>query len=247
MSYFEYYQKLALPPIPTKSEIINKYQQQELEDILCELIDEIDCKNLQAKLKKAIDNFVMFLTDKHDKLIDSFDTLDRSKKPFEHRLGTQENKSNREAQIYKSRFESDSHQNPTLKKRSTFASSNASVISGKSCITYSSSSRSSSSSFMKSSFKDESAESQFYDARSDNEFDVQSVLSDPDSSALPNSPYMTPLMSPLSLISPTQDHNEIISLRQEETPVLKYACGDGFWNTIARGKANKTEVETLIR
>ncbi|RCI03310.1 hypothetical protein CU098_000301, partial [Rhizopus stolonifer] len=28
--------------------------------------------------------------------------------------------------------------------------------------------------------------------------------------------------------------------------VLVFACGDGFWNTIARGKANKPEVITLV-
>ncbi|CAO3591596.1 unnamed protein product [Absidia cylindrospora] len=28
---------------------------------------------------------------------------------------------------------------------------------------------------------------------------------------------------------------------------LKFACGDGFWNTIAKGKSNKLEVELLIK
>jgi hypothetical protein len=32
----------------------------------------------------------------------------------------------------------------------------------------------------------------------------------------------------------------------EETKVLKFACGDGFWNTIANGKANKEEVVQTV-
>ncbi|ORZ06613.1 ankyrin repeat-containing domain protein, partial [Absidia repens] len=28
---------------------------------------------------------------------------------------------------------------------------------------------------------------------------------------------------------------------------LKFACGDGFWNTIAKGKSNKAEVDLLVK
>ena len=36
---------------------------------------------------------------------------------------------------------------------------------------------------------------------------------------------------------PTIEHSE---------QALTFACGDGFWNTIAKGKSNKTEVDTLV-
>ncbi|KAG2201777.1 hypothetical protein INT47_002037 [Mucor saturninus] len=249
MSYQDYYRKLSLPPVPPKSVIAQKYQQQELEDELCALIDQIDCKSLQERLQTAMDKLVLFWTDKHDRLLDSLETLEQSKKQLEHRLSIQTqhmDKSNREAQTYKARYENYAQQQRASTRRS-------SCKSGKSCVTSSSSARSSSCSssyVIRSPLVDESTEPQFYDALSDNEFDLDSVLSDPDSCTLPNSPYMTPLMSPLSIKSSTEDNNESIPspapVKEVENPVLKYACGDGFWNTIARGKTNKAEVDTLI-
>lgn len=71
----------------------------------------------------------------------------------------------------------------------------------------------------------------------EDEFDLQSVMSDSDSFTLPNSPNInTPVLSPI-----------MVSVSNNENTLLKYACGDGFWNTIARGKANKAEVDNLIR
>lgn len=246
MSYQDYYQKLSLPPVPPRSVIAQKYKKQELEDQICTLIDEIDCKSLQERLKTAMDKLVLFWGNKHDSLLDSLENLEQSKKQLEHRLSTQTqhmDKSNREAQTYKARYENYSQQQRASTKRS-------SCKSGNSCVT-SSSARSSScsSSFIRSTFVDESTEPQFYDALSDNEFDLYSVISDPDSCTQPNSPYMTLLMSPLSIKFPIEDNESVPSPTPvvEEKPVLKYACGDGFWNTIARGKTNKSEVDSLIR
>lgn len=244
MSHQDYYRKLSLPPVPPKSVLAQKYQQQELEEQLCTLMDEIDCKQLQERLQSAMDKLVLFWTDKHDHLVASLERLEQSKKQLEHRLSIQTqhlDKSNREAQTYKARYENYAQQQQASTRR-------LSCKSGKSFVTTSSSARSSSScssSFMKSI--DQNTEPQFYDALSDNEFDLDSVLSDPDSCTLPNSPFMTPLMSPLSTKSSTEDNNESISVVVEEKPFLKYACGDGFWNTIAKGKTNKAEVDTLIR
>lgn len=98
------------------------------------------------------------------------------------------------------------------------------------------------------------------DDTNNDEFDLYSVLSESDSCTLPNSPDVTPLMSPLSLTSPRADKemppsrkinpnaSEVTITKQSTMDqVLTFACGDGFWNTIARGKNNKVEVDTLVR
>lgn len=306
----------------TTNKRFQKYQPHETEKQLRDIIDQIDSNEFQEKLKSAMDKIVLSWTERHDALIDALDELERSKKRLEHRFYIQQQhleKYTRQSQLYKVRYDnlligggnSNYHlsSSSTLvaatatpggggRRRSILSSSNASCLSGKSCT-----SRSSSSS-MRTSFSlvDELIEPiVFFDQNNlhdsddgNNEFDLYSVLSDPDSFTLPNSSYMTPVISPLSLkssplstsgataaasenpnnldgsstttiitttttesstnnsvaviIPPSQQQQTLTSpLSAVEEEALTFACGEGFWKTIARGKANKAEVDILIR
>lgn len=78
----------------------------------------------------------------------------------------------------------------------------------------------------------------------------------------PPPPPPPPLLeSPVSPSSPAENNQPQDTKKQKDTPStesaaatiktrtmdLTYACGDGFWDTIARGKNKKNEVDTLIR
>ncbi|KAI8339958.1 hypothetical protein BC941DRAFT_450483 [Chlamydoabsidia padenii] len=90
----------------------------------------------------------------------------------------------------------------------------------------------------------------------------------PPTSSLPPPP--SPTLSPTSTLPSNKEKSESITpkdLKEKEkttvthimqndkfqTPTLhsseelSFACGDGFWSTIAKGKSNKEEVETLIK
>lgn len=304
-SHTDYYQQLSLPPIPpftpTSPRCRNKFKELKSEREFQVLIDEIDCTDIQEKLKKAMDNIVQSWSDKHDRLINDLNTLENSRKKLETKLTTQTQqyeRSVREAQFYKLRYENFMHQvqqqqpRKINQRRSSTAlvSSSASCLSGKS---FSSSARSSScaSSIRTStlSLVDELIDpALFYDQHimlndsddeGNGELDLYSMMSNSESFTLPNSPIITPIMSPLSIKPPSSvEDNEItivsndtstssntknnnvkntnhnsttLTARQEEalkdTTILQFACGEGFWNTIALGKLNKAEVETLVR
>jgi hypothetical protein len=280
----DYYTRLSLPPVPINTKPkYPKYQESESEKQLRDIITEIDCNDLQNRLKCAMDKIVLSWTEKHDILIDTLDKLERSKNKLEHRLHIQSQsyeRTLRESQLYKTRYENLQQQrtsnnsnnnqnnngyNTNSGRRSVLLSSNTSCISGKSYLSSSSARSSSCSSSMRTysfSMIDEVIDPVLFDGQllsdSDNEdhneFDLCSVLSE--SCTRPNSPDITPVMSPLSLKSPSVD-NEIsrslnvsqVTITKQSTigQVLTFACGDGFWNTIARGKNNKVEVDTIIR
>lgn len=271
----EYYQRLSLPPVPplpsplsikspTRLVFHRKYQETEHEKQLKEIISQVDCDTLQQRLKLAVDKIVTCWTDKHGAMIDALDQLEKARKKTEHRLNVQSQnyeRSLRETQLYKSRLEQQQQQKAIYNsRRRSILSSNASCISSKSFVS-SSSARSSSScsSSIRQSFSlvDEIIDPVLFDSHllvdsdndedininNNNEFELYSALSDPDPST-PLSPTITPVPSPLSLKSPSNDSN-----KNPETPpddILTFACGDGFWNTIARGKADKAGVDALV-
>lgn len=279
----DYYQKLSLPPVPpspmsikspTRLTFSRKYQENEHEKQLRDMINQVDCDDLQKRLKLAMDKIVTCWTDKHDSLIDALDQLGRSKKKLEHRLSIQSQnyeRSLKETQLYRSRLEQIQQQKMIYNdRRRSILSSNASCISSKSFASSSSarSSSSCSSSFRQSfSLVDEIIDPILFGSQllvdsdndedininnnnnNNNEFDLYSALSEPDSCTLPISPNITPVPSPLSLKSPSSDSNNSAALLNPETPdaILTFACGDGFWNTIAKGKSDKTGVDSLVR
>lgn len=299
-SHTDYYQQLSLPPIPpctpTSPRFHNKFKEHTTEQEFQAIVDQIDCTDIQEKLKTAMDNIVQSWSDRHDKLINDLNTLEHSRKKLENKLMSQTQlyeRSVREAQFYKLRYENFMQQPPRKinQRRSSTAlvSSSASCLSGKS---FSSSARSSScaSSIRTStlSLVDELVDpALFYDQHvmlndsddeGNGELDLYSIMSNSESFTLPNSPIITPLMSPLSMKPPSSvEDNEIavtlndtsnsnsnsnksdtksagplstLNARQEEalkdTTMLQFACGEGFWNTIAHGKLNKAEVEALV-
>jgi hypothetical protein len=112
------------------------------------------------------------------------------------------------------------------------------------------------------------------EGRGDDDFsiDFASVLSDQDSLSLPLEPRPPKDASPTPPVSPFYDksqHREMESMEHEYSPsphcspfifnqhtcepceskpvTLKFGCGDGFWNVIAKSKSNKKEVEDMIR
>lgn len=290
----DYYQGLSLPPLPPStptsptSPMYCRYsfKEQEAEKEFRSIIDEIDCHEIQDKLKNAMDKIISSWTDRHDRLLTDFDILDKSKKKLENKYNLQTQhyeKSMREVQFYKMRYEQFMHQqhkSHTNQRRSNtsamLVSSNASCLSGKSYVTTSSTRSSCSSSSIRNSMSlvDEMIDpTLFYDHHlllndsdddEDSEINLFAIMSKSDSFTLPNSPNMTPILSPLSLKSPIAQDNESMTLLNEPSPsdviinttttqqnsqtdVLQFACGDGFWNTIALGKLNKAEVDNLIR
>jgi hypothetical protein len=281
----DYYMQLSLPPVPLRpiniKQKYSKYQGSESEKQLRAIISEIDCDDLQDRLKCAMDKIVLDWAERHDVLIDALDELERSRNKLEHRLHIQAQsyeKTLRESQLYKSRYETLWQQRTSSnyvnnnqssqynnRRRSILLSSNISCISSKSCLS-TSSTRSSSSSMQTSSFSmvDEMIDPILFDGRlqfdndseycnnNNNEFDLYSVLSESDFCTLSNSPDITPVMSPLSSTSLSMNNEKIepstsqVTITKQSTlPALIFACGDGFWNTIAQGK--KSEVDTLIR
>ncbi|KAI9469740.1 MAG: ankyrin repeat-containing domain protein [Benjaminiella poitrasii] len=303
----EYYTNLTLPPLPPLSPGKNKFQKKkstlyrfkkydevQAEKFLRDLITEVECIELQNRLKQAMDNIVLSFTEKHDSLIDALDGLEQAKTELEHRLHLQSQhyeRSLKEVQLfYKTQYENHSnfmfqHQSS---RRSTSSSillpSNASCISGKSYRSSSSAHSSSCSSSIRNSFShlvDEIIDpiilhehrSLTEDERLSSppsEIDFYSALSDSDTStpALMNTPkdnrtIDTPLASSTTNDNQLTIHNEIGSIKShfennsestiipasegnEKDVALTFACGDGFWNTIARGKSNKAEVDTLV-
>ncbi|KAK4520622.1 uncharacterized protein ATC70_006500 [Mucor velutinosus] len=281
----EYYQRLSLPPVPplpspssikspTRLVFHRRYQETEHEKQLREIISQVNCDDLQQRLKFAMDKIVTCWTDKHDAMIDALDQLEKARKKLEHRFNVQSQnyeRSLRETQLYKSRLEQLQQQKAIYSsRRRSILSSNASCISSKSFLS-SSSARSSSScsSSIRQSFSlaDEIIDPILFDSHllvdSDNDEDIDtnnnnafepySALSDPGPSTLPLSPNITPVPSPLSLKPPINDGNSSAAIapaaKHPETPpedILTFACGDGFWNTIARGKADKAGVDALV-
>ncbi|KAL9539405.1 hypothetical protein MBANPS3_010275 [Mucor bainieri] len=283
----DYYQRLSLPPVPpplpspsslkspTRLVFQRRYQEGQHEQQLREMISQVDCDDLQQRLKLAMDKIVTCWTDKHDAMIDALDQLEKTRQKMEHRLSVQAQnyeRSLRETQFYKSRFEQHQQQQQRAiynSRRRSILSSNASCISSKSFVSSSSSSSSSCASSMRQSISlvDEIIDPILFDSHllldSDNDDDINIInnndfelYSDPDSSTLPLSPNITPVPSPLSLTSPSNDSSSSsgtnsapAAAKGPETPAdnaLSFACGDGFWNTIARGKTDKAGVDSLI-
>ncbi|KAI7905771.1 uncharacterized protein BX663DRAFT_293287 [Cokeromyces recurvatus] len=306
----DYYASLSLPPLPPlslrknklskkKSTVcrLKKYKETKAERLLRALVTEVECVDLQNRLKQAIDDIITFFTENYDTLIDEFYELEHTKNELEYRLHIQSKHHERSLkeiqQFYKIQYEN----NPNMlfqqhgSRRSTASSillpSNVSCISGRSYMSSSSARSSSCSSSMRTSFSHlmdemidptmiredsillEKEENQHHP----NEIDIYSVLSDSEAGHDPsNTTDSSKGDHTLSSLvqSPTVDDNELntnneISIsktkfennnsevtittakKEREEDALTFACGDGFWNTIARGKNNKTDVDTLIR
>ncbi|CAO0792808.1 unnamed protein product [Mucor circinelloides] len=277
--YYQKLSLPPVPPLPSPSSIKSptrlvfhrKYQEGEHERQLREVISQVDCDDLQKRLQLAMDKIVTCWTDKHDAMIDALDQLEKTRKKMEHRLNVQSRnyeRSLKETQLYKSRLEQLQQQKAIYNnRRRSVLSSNASCISSKSFVSTSSARSSSScSSSIRQSFSlvDEIIDPILFDnhllvdsdndediINNNNEFELYSALSNPDSSTLPLSPSITPIPSPLSLKSPSNDSSAAVpsAVTNPETPpddILTFACGDGFWNTIARGKSDKAGVDLLV-
>lgn len=244
----EYYLNLSLPPTPKPPPTQQSPDDSGAEQSLFALIDQLGNKDEQEKLKAAAHKLIVSYTEKNQSLRHALEDIQESKKQLQCRLNTQSqqfDRSLRETQHYKSLYEA----LKASRRRSTVVSSSASCLSGKSFT--SCSTRSSTSSSMRYSLIDEVIDPVLIDRQlvidSDTEdhstIDLYSVLSESESSTLPVSPTITPAMSPI----PENNVKNQDSFSTPPEQVLTFACGDGFWNTIANGKQNKPEVDMLVR
>lgn len=219
----DYYLNLSLPPVPPV--------QSETETTLFALLDQLSPTDERDQLKALLQKIITSYTKKHESLRHALEDVQESKKQLQSRLTAQSqqfNRSLKETEHYKNLYESIKYS----RRRSTLVSSNASCLSGRSYT--SSSARSSSSSSMRYSLVDEVIDPVLFDRHlyidsdtEDHQIDLYSVLSESED------------------VPPPPD----IPLEEDEKSeeLLTFACGDGFWNTIANGKLNKPEVDTLIR
>ncbi|KAI8876736.1 ankyrin [Backusella circina FSU 941] len=228
----EYYKNLSLPPIPHKHrENISKPRntQTDYEAEIRTYITLLDNDELQHKLKNTFDKLIMSWSAKHDSLIDTLIGLEQSNKTLKHRLSSQTaqcKKSQKDAAGYKARYEqlmfqrrsSNSSQIDYNRRKTSLISSNVSCLSGTSYTTATNSSAS-----IRSSSSSYTQLSQLTDMV---DYTAGSSLS---SSAAASTIF--------------QDDQEI---SDNDATILKFGCGDGFWNTIAKSKNNKKEVEELI-
>ncbi|KAI8061471.1 uncharacterized protein B0P05DRAFT_250069 [Gilbertella persicaria] len=248
MSHKEYYQKLSLPPTPTTPSQKDKqllFQETSYELNLRHLISEVESADIQSRLQAAIDKVMMDWADKYDALADSVHQLERSKAMLEHRLSSQSQhyeRCLREMQMYYKSQQS-SHQ----RRRSSIPfSSNISCVSCKSYLSSSSARSSSCASSIHTSFsmlEEAVVEPNFYDQETIEELSTDldvysSIIADETQESLPESSKITNNDSQATITKAA------VPIASED--VLVFACGDGFWNTIARGKANKPEVITLV-
>ncbi|KAG1453077.1 hypothetical protein G6F56_007661 [Rhizopus delemar] len=254
------YQCMPLPPVPRT----NKFQSLASHSEMYLIITEVECSSLQERLKTAMDKIVLDWTERHDSFVDAIDKLECSKHSIEHQNYIQSQryeKSLKEVQLYRARYNHILHQR--MSQTSTKSYSNFSILSEPSSL-------------MSSPLIEENMSSALF-FRSDDEdecaFDLSSVISNPTStiSSAPLSP-LSPLSpsSPSSPLSPLiyskmdlllhsaikseceeYEHKEFerkeTENKESEQEILKFACSDGFWNAIALGKSNKTEIDVLVR
>ncbi|KAG1637594.1 hypothetical protein G6F44_009241 [Rhizopus delemar] len=235
----EHFGQLSLPPIPRSKHRYQKYQKTASHKEIYDAITEVECINLQNRLKTAMDKIVLDWTERHDHLVDALDKLESSKHKIEHQYHVQSQryeKALREVHLYRTRY------NNTLQRRFSQTSSNASYYSERGLNN--SSVLSEQSSFSSPIlFTDERIDPALYHQNllsdEEHEFDLSSLLSDP---------VTTPDTISLSPTSPQE--STIESVYKEEAKldvnILKFACGDGFWKAIAEGKSNKAEVDSLV-
>ncbi|KAI8991459.1 ankyrin repeat-containing domain protein [Mycotypha africana] len=178
----DHYRALSLPAPPTTSKRtftdkgnrpsftrFRKYEETKHEQQLRNIITEVDCTELQNRLKIAMDKIILSWSERHDALIDALDRLEQSKQSLQYRLSAQSHSYERclkQCQYFKTRYEallanqqqrhhfhrasesslfsniSSSTYSGSISRRSLLMSSNASCLSGKSGYSTSSSSSS---------------------------------------------------------------------------------------------------------
>ncbi|KAG1458315.1 hypothetical protein G6F55_005415 [Rhizopus delemar] len=175
----EHFGQLSLPPIPRSKHRYQKYQKTASHKEIYDAITEVECINLQNRLKTAMDKIVLDWTERHDHLVDALDKLESSKHKIEHQYHVQSQryeKALREVHLYRTRY------NNTLQRRFSQTSSNASYYSERGLNN--SSVLSEQSSFSSPIlFTDERIDPALYHQNllsdEEHEFDLSSLLSDP--------------------------------------------------------------------
>ncbi|CAO3700379.1 unnamed protein product [Rhizopus stolonifer] len=241
------YQCMPLPPVPRTK----KFQSLVSHNEMYLIITEVECSSLQERLKTAMDKIVLDWTERHDNLVDAIDKLEHSKHIIEHQNYIQSQhyeKSLKEVQLYRARYNHILHRR--MSQTSTKSYSNFSISSEPSSL-------------MSSPLIEENMDSALF-LRSDDDdecaFDLSSVISNPIPAinSAPLSPLSPLLYSKMDLLL----HSTAVSEREKyenkefehkepehkepEQEILKFACSDGFWNAIALGKSNKTEIDVLV-
>jgi hypothetical protein len=236
----ESFEHLSLPLIPRPKHRYQKYQKTASHKEIYDAITEVECINLQNRLKTAMDKIVLDWAERHDHLVDALDKLESSKHKIEHQYHAQSQryeKALREVHLYRTRY------NNALQRRFSQTSSNASYYSERGLNNSSMLSEQSSLS-SPILFTDERIDPALYHQTllidEEHEFDLSSLLSDP---------VIIPDTISLSPTSPQESTIENVYKEEAKLDVniLKFACGDGFWKAIAEGKSNKTEVDALVR
>jgi hypothetical protein len=261
----DHYQQLALPPTPRnlrKRHPRNSEIDQHIDE-LKSLVDDIETNELREKMKQTMEKITYSWSKKHDSLIDALARLEKSQKRTQVRLSSQAlqyERAIRDVQAYRTRYENcvllkrqtSSGSNPkNFRRRSAIALSNGSSLSGKSITSTQSSPRSSSSSTPTTfSFMDDIIDSVNYNSEVDEELSLD-LCSDQETpfTATPSSPPPSSYNDTDSLIS-REDQQFIFSAascEDNQENVLKFGCGEGFWDTIANSRTNKQEVDELIR
>lgn len=236
MTYQEYYKNLSLPPIPNNEHKFQKYQNTELHVELQNLIAEIECVHLQERIKRIIDRITQDYIEKHNSLIDTLKDLESSNIKLEHQYQTQSlhyQKALKEIELYRSRCN-------RLIRCSSLENSIAANLSSVRSLGCSSTPTSPIDDFLDPT---SSKENLFSD--NDDEFDISSILFTPIDSLVASESSLMPL-EPLQK-STRNNENAGNKHIKDDTDILKFACSDGFWNTIAQGKSNKPEIDKLVR
>ncbi|KAG1055242.1 hypothetical protein G6F43_002783 [Rhizopus delemar] len=235
MTYQEYYKNLSLPPIPNNEHKFQRYQNTELQVELHNVIAEIECVNLQERIKKITDRVIQDYMEKHNSLIDTLKDLESSNIKLEHQYQTQSlhyQKALKEIDLYRSRC------NRLIRCSSLECSIPANPSSARS-LGCSSTPTSPIDDFLDPT---PSKENLFSD--NDDEFDISSILFTPIDSLVASESSLMPL-EPLQK-STRNNENAGNKHIKDDTDILKFACNDGFWNTIAQGKSNKPEIDKLV-
>ncbi|KAI8384317.1 uncharacterized protein BYT42DRAFT_256760 [Radiomyces spectabilis] len=252
----ECYQSCALPPLPHyKSSVLDA----PLIDAFQSIVQEIISGDLQQRLQKAMDAILESWSARHDSLIDQLNLQVEVQRTLQSTIETQAlryQKAVRETYFYQTKYEQAANAYARMKRRQNDRRN--SYNSYESCVS------------SLSSYSTMGARSRIYsedDDDSDRCTPYPSSLASPTLSLppispllpLPSSPSWLDQVTPLRPDSPTlmpnfpaeSNEDELPDQgtppEQEENGSLQFACGDGFWDTIARGKGEKEEVDRLIR
>ncbi|KAG0174969.1 hypothetical protein DFQ28_003450 [Apophysomyces sp. BC1034] len=188
------------------------------------VVHDLPCATTKQQLCTLIDGLVATWSDQHDALMDVFQTLQQRHSSLEHGMNAQTvryHKAVRETQFYQSKYEAlvRSYNRLSLSSNQT-GGSLSSCSSSNSSIT--------------------TAYPLCVDG-CDEPFDILSLLNYVGDNTQASLPAETALTTPIA--TGKKDKEVPKDLKNAE---LIFACTDGFWDTIARGKSDKTTVDGLV-